>query len=188
MDARRQTNGKPLDDDFPAFYAERSRGLLLFFARRTFDAESAFDLTAETFAQALSSKRHYRGTTDEEAAAWLYGIARHVLLRFFRKGKAERRALALLGVELPTVTEDQIERIEQLADLEVLRLDMADALKDLNEDQRHALELRVVRELSYAEVAMQLEISEESARARVSRGLRALAERFDRSTFQEEAP
>lgn len=65
---------------------------------------------------------------------------------------------------------------------------MADALQDLNEDQRHALELRVARELSYAEVATQLEISEESARARVSRGLRALAERFDRSAFQEEAP
>jgi RNA polymerase sigma-70 factor (ECF subfamily) len=37
-----------------------------------------------------------------------------------------------------------------------------------------AIELRIVRELPYPEVAAELGVSEQTARARVSRGLRAL--------------
>jgi DNA-directed RNA polymerase specialized sigma24 family protein len=39
---------------FTDFYAAHSPQLLVFFVRRTFDVEAARDLTAETFAQALS--------------------------------------------------------------------------------------------------------------------------------------
>jgi predicted DNA-binding protein (UPF0251 family) len=45
----------------------------------------------------------------------------------------------------------------------------------LSVEQRDALRLRVVEERSYAEVALLLGVSEQAARARVSRGLRALA-------------
>ena len=36
----------------------------------------ALDLTAETFAQAFEGRRRCRASTDEEVAAWLFGIAR----------------------------------------------------------------------------------------------------------------
>jgi len=51
----------------------------------------------------------------------------------------------------------------------------AHALAALPEEQRRAVELRVVQEHGYAEIATMLGISEQNARARVSRGLRALA-------------
>jgi RNA polymerase sigma-70 factor (ECF subfamily) len=41
--------------------------------------------------------------------------------------------------------------------------------------QRDALQLRVVEEQSYQQVAAALGVSEQTARARVSRGLRSLA-------------
>ncbi len=44
----------------------------MFLARRTADPEVALDLWGETFAQAVAGRRRYRGTTDEEAAGWLY--------------------------------------------------------------------------------------------------------------------
>jgi len=44
----------------------------------------------------------------------------------------------------------------------------------LNAGQRQAVQLRVVEERPYDEVALALGISEQTARARVSRGLRAL--------------
>ena len=46
----------------------------------------------------------------------------------------------------------------------------------LSFDQREALELRIVKELPYPEVAIALGVSEQTARARVSRALRALRE------------
>jgi DNA-directed RNA polymerase specialized sigma24 family protein len=49
-------------------------GLLGFFCRHTRDAELAADLTAETFAAALGTRRRFRPEAGS-ATAWLYGIA-----------------------------------------------------------------------------------------------------------------
>ena len=54
----------------------------------------------ETFAQAFANRARYRGREDREALAWIYGIARHELSMYFRRGVVERRALARLGVAI----------------------------------------------------------------------------------------
>jgi DNA-directed RNA polymerase specialized sigma24 family protein len=43
---------------FGVFYDRHVKALLGYFARRTFDAEEAADLTAETFASALADELH----------------------------------------------------------------------------------------------------------------------------------
>jgi RNA polymerase sigma factor (sigma-70 family) len=160
-------------------YESHSRPLLGYFARRVFDAETARDLVAETFAQALLAQRRYRGSTDAEAEAWIYTIARRQFSRYVRKGQAERRAVRKLGVDLPPLTDEDVLRIEELAGTEGLRVAIAEALEQLGQDHREAVELRVVRELPYPEVAARLGISEQTARARVSRALRRLGEILD---------
>ena len=164
---------------FTDFYAAHSRQLLVFFARRTFDVEAARDLTAETFAQAFEHRSRFRGHTDAEAGAWLYGIARHQLSRYARKGVVERKAVNRLGIRLPTVTEDDYERIVELAGLTQLRDRVTAAFGELSDDQRDALRLRVIDERPYPEVAQTLGISEQTARARVSKALRRLADAID---------
>jgi DNA-directed RNA polymerase specialized sigma24 family protein len=52
---------------------------------------------------------------------------------------------------------------------------LAGALEDLSPQQRDAVRLRVVDELAYPVVAARLGITEQAARARVSRALRVLA-------------
>ena len=49
----------------------------------------------------------------------------------------------------------------------------------LSEEQREALTLRVIDGRSYREVAVALRCTEETARARVSRGLKRLARSLD---------
>jgi RNA polymerase sigma-70 factor (ECF subfamily) len=161
---------------FTDVYADLSRGVLVFFARRTFDVEVARDLTAETFAQAFEHRRRYRGSTDEQATGWLFGIARNQLGHYVRRGVVARRSVQRLGIRVPEVAEDDYERIVQLAGLAELRERMAVAFDDLSPDQRDALRLRVVDERSYDEVAAALGVSEQTARARVSRALRRLAD------------
>ena len=100
-----KTAARPSLDDptgFDAAYRAHSKAILVFLARRTYDPETALDLTAETFARAYAGRRRFRGTTDDELAAWLFAIARHVLARFLRRGVAERRALTRLGISEPT--------------------------------------------------------------------------------------
>jgi RNA polymerase sigma-70 factor, ECF subfamily len=172
--------------DFSAFYAEHAERVLVFHARRCLDADLAVDLMAETFAQALASRRRFRGTTDAEAAAWLFGIARNQLANFFRRGRAERMALRRLGIQVPDVAEDDLERIEALADFDAMRGQLADQLDGLSAEQRTALRMRIVDELEYSEVARRLQVSEEAARARVSRGLRQLANALEQSALDSE--
>jgi RNA polymerase sigma-70 factor (ECF subfamily) len=167
----------PLDADAIAdLYAAHARGLVAYFARRTFDVQVATELMAETFAAAVADRAKFRGG---DAAAWLYGIARHQLLQWYRRAKVERRALARLGLDPPGLTDDEYERIEELSGLADLRAQLADRLAALPEDRRLALRLRVVEERGYAEVAAALGIDEQTARARVSRALRSLAAQLE---------
>ena len=158
-----------------ALYRSQAQRLLVFFARRTYDPQLAMDLIGETFARALERGGGFRGDSEEEAASWLWGIARHVLSDALRRGRAERRAIRRLGVQVPLLSSDEQAEIERHVGLADLRAMVLAALETLAPEQREALHLRVVLELDYASVAEQLGISQQAARARVSRGLRALA-------------
>jgi RNA polymerase sigma factor (sigma-70 family) len=166
-------------DRFRALYAAHADELLRYFARRTLDPQTAIDLVAETFAQAFASRRRFRGGDDAELArAWLYGIAHHLLARYIKRGYAERRALARVGVDPVELSDQSYRRIEELAGAASLREAVAGELARLVPAQREAIALRVVEELPFSEVAARLAISEDTARARVSRGLRALRARL----------
>jgi RNA polymerase sigma-70 factor (ECF subfamily) len=165
-------------DAFAAFYDAYAERILLFLVRRVLDVDTAFDLLSETFATALERRHQFRGSTAEEEQGWLYSIARSELSHFWRDGRVERIALARLGVGVPALSDPEIERIEQLAGINDLVPALQDAMASLPEDQRRAVELRVVEEHGYTEVASILGVSEQTARARVSRGLRALAQRL----------
>ncbi len=159
---------------FAELYAAHQRGLLAFFMRRTFDAEAAVDLVGETFAQAFTGRRRFRGTTVESEVALLYTVARRLLARYYKRGRAERAALARLGVARPDLDDESLARIEELAGVATMRGLIAEQLRALPAEHRAALTLRIVEERDYDDVAARLGVSEQTARARVSRALRAL--------------
>ena len=150
-------------------YAERTLG---YFVRRTHDAELAADLTAETFAAALTSRRRYRADAGN-ASAWLFGIASKKLVDAQRRGYAEPRARRRLGMARIELTDGDVARIGSLVDAETGTL-----IDVLVPDQRFAVEAHVVEERDYTEIARDLNVSEAVVRKRVSRGLAALRHRM----------
>lgn len=173
-------------DAFVRAYETYSRPILVFFIRRVFEAESAMGLTAETFAQAFVARRRFRGKSKPELEAWLFAIARAQLSHYMRRGQAERRAMRRLGIERPALVDEDIERLERLAGTEQLRTLVAESLAELDERQREALRLRVVDDVAYSDIAARLGISEQTARARVSRALRALADAVDQRRIRDD--
>ena len=159
---------------FAVLYVRHAEDLLRYFARRTLDPEAAAELTAETFAQAFASRTTYRDT-GANGVAWIYGIARHQLGRFFRSGRVDRDARRRVGMPERALPPADYERIEDLVDFAPIRGAIEEALLTLRQDQREALRLRVIEELPYEEVARRLACSEQNARQRVSRALRRLA-------------
>jgi RNA polymerase sigma factor (sigma-70 family) len=173
--------GAPTDEEllgsrgreaFGMFYDRHARAVLEYFARRTRDPEAAADLTAETFAAAIVARRRFR-PGPVPASAWLFGIARHKLADFQRRGSAEDRALRRLGVERPPLGEEDAQLVALMADEMSMQL-----LAELPEDERRAIQAHVLEGREYAEIAAAAVISEPAARMRVSRGLGRLRTRM----------
>lgn len=154
-------------------YDRHARGLLGFFSRRTRDPHLALDLLSETFLAAFEHRDRCRAGSDGEAAAWLYRIAANRLAAHYRRGAIERRATERFAAALRAPTAEELSVIERLADAEEGGA-LTDALAGLPEDQRAAIQARVLDERSYDSVSRELGVSQQAARARVSRGLRAL--------------
>ena len=158
------TAGGP--DGFSAFYRRHVDSILRYYARSTGSPEVAADLTAETFAAALEAKRRFT-PGGPPANAWLFGIASKKLADYHRRGYAENRARRRLGMERVAPSDEDLHRIEWLADdVEVMSL-----VDELPRDQRRAVTARVVHERGYGDIAHELQISPAGVRKRVSRGL-----------------
>jgi RNA polymerase sigma factor (sigma-70 family) len=165
-------------DAFRQLYDRYAEPVNAFLLRRTSDREAALDLTAETFAQAWISRHSFTDQRGGAAGPWLFGIARNVLSRSARERRMLREASQALRLTTgrASVVPDQswVEGLE--ADLEL-------ALTSLPDSLRRAVELRVLADQSYDEVADQLDCSPAAARIRVSRGLTRM-----RSTLQTQSP
>ena len=166
--------GQPHETAFLRLYDAEAVSLLAFFARRTFDAEVAAELTAETWAAAYAGWPRFRDR-GAGAAPWLFRIARRQLGRYYRTGRVQARARRRLGLPDRTITSGDLERVEELIDFEQLGRAVARGLANLSAGEREAITLRVVEDRDYPDVAARLRCSEQAARARVSRALRHLA-------------
>jgi RNA polymerase sigma-70 factor (ECF subfamily) len=160
-------------DAFAELYRRHSRAIASWFAART-PARIAGELTAETFAQAALSLKRFRDEADGSAAPWLYGIARNVLRRSLERERIESSARRRLGVPIRSY-EGDLDAVDERLDAEQLRPELDAALARLPAGQREAVELRILRALSYDEVAASLGCSEVAARIRVTRALSSLS-------------
>lgn len=161
-------------------YERHSAALLRYFMRRTFDHQLAVDMVGETFAVALESRAKFRGESLDAARSWLYGIGSNLLNDYFRGGQIERRAMERAGMQQILTDDEDVTRIDDLSEVAQLRGVVAEALVQLDDEQREAVRLRVVEQYDYDTVATKLGVSETAARARVSRGLKKLREAIER--------
>ena len=96
-------------------------------------------------------------------------------------GKVEQRARQRLGMPPRALTDEDLERIEEIVEAEQ-GPDVTALVAGLPPYQREALLARIVDERSYAAIARDLRVSEAVVRQRVSRGLSALRARLGDAT------
>jgi RNA polymerase sigma factor (sigma-70 family) len=154
---------------FRELYERYAARIHWFHVRRSRDEDAAYDLAAETFAQAWLARKRFRDEADGSAAPWLFAIARNVVRASVRKRALERSACERLGLQVG----------EASAAPDDSWLDgLDDMLADLPVSQRDAIRLRVFDDLAYDQVATALGTTPEAARVRVHRGLSALRARL----------
>lgn len=172
-------------ESFGVFYRQNAERLYRWLLRETRDAQTAADLTAETFAVALAGLKQFRGGEPGSGVAWLFGIARNQIRRWHHHRRVDANARQRLGMSERAWIPSEVEDIDNRLDAEMLSAELAAAFDDLPVNQREALRLHVLDGWSNAEVAHDLGISEANVRMRVARGLGALRRTF-RPTGTEE--
>jgi RNA polymerase sigma-70 factor (ECF subfamily) len=131
----------------------------------------AADLTAEVFARAWLCRRSFRDQADGSAFPWLCGIAGNVLHDSLRRRRVEDRARRRLGLPVAVAPDPEYEAVERRLSLPEAALR---AIAELPAAERELLDLRVVQERPYWEIAERLRCTPQAARLRVSRALRRL--------------
>ena len=160
---------------FRQLYNRWAEPLLTYFYRRVHDPEVARDLLAETFAVAYEARGRFRDI-GKPGGAWLYGIARRELSRYFRRSSVELLAVRRLGIEVPELDQESAAAIASLEARDADSGRLTDAISQLSVSEREAVELRVIAQLDYREIASRLKCSEGAARTRVHRGMARLSE------------
>ncbi|HEX6327734.1 MAG TPA: sigma-70 family RNA polymerase sigma factor [Jiangellaceae bacterium] len=165
---------------FTSFF-EATYGDLLRFAQRRVHSDHAEDVVAESFLVAWRRLDDLpRGRDD--ARAWLFGIARGVILNVHR-GAERQRALAVRLADVGTGSMAGID-----ADLVARQIDVSRAWQQLSDVHQEALALAVLDGLGAPQAAAVLGISPVAFRLRLSRARRALRQHLDHLPQSSSAP
>ena len=155
------------EERFRALYDLHHRAVLAYFLRRT-DSDSAYEGTEDVY---LVAWRKLEVIPDgDDALAWLYGVARRVLLNQ-RRSSARRVRLThrLRGVQPPTPDEVEPQVIRHFEQQEVIS-----AMAGLSTSDQEVIRLAYWEDLPHAQISDILGCSVGAVDVRLHRAVRRL--------------
>ena len=161
------------EDAFTALYRRRQGPVYRFALQMTGSTAVAEDVTQETFLALILHGTRYdeaRGTV----AAFLYGIARNLVLRRLDRRPGAEMDVVLEGVEECAGPEDLLEDLTRRESIERVR----QAVLSLPPVFREAIVLCDLQDSSYEEAAAVLDCPVGTVRSRLSRGRAMLARKL----------
>lgn len=157
-------------EQFGALYDAYFQKIYNYIFYRTRHRETAEDLVSATFLKAVK----YLGSFDARKgnfSAWIYRIARNTLYDHYR------------GAKIVESLEDHEEEIAGPTNIEKDVLDkqrvgfVKEHFKELSDDQREIISMRIWDQLAYAEIGKILGKSEASCKTTFHRGIEKLKEK-----------
>jgi RNA polymerase sigma-70 factor (ECF subfamily) len=152
-------------DAFPAIVRANYGMLLARAMRRLNDRAAAEDAVQETFLRAFRALPGFGG--DFRLAGWLHRILNNVCAD--ETGRRMRD-----GATFNRLTVEHVPTVDDVADATTGRAEVEHALALIPQSHREALLLREIEGMDYRELAAAAGITEENARARVSRARSAM--------------
>lgn len=155
---------------FAELYRRYVHAVYRYFLARVGNEQDAQDLTAQTFLTVLEAIPNFRG--DSKFSTWLFGIAHHKSVDYFRRQKP---TLSLDSAELlsdPNPPPD--ETVSQSLQVE----DVLRVMKMLTPERAEALALHSFGSLSVEEIARVMQKSESAVRMLIHRAIQDLQQRL----------
>jgi RNA polymerase sigma-70 factor (ECF subfamily) len=135
-----------------------------------FDKVLAEDAVQEAFLRVVRNRDQYK--PSQSFSGWFYAILRNVCIDMLRQRKRHVKAIEKISNwSVPAGNDTQSS----------LGFDVQEVLGCLSASEQSVLNLRIVHDMGFSEIAAALGISKEAAKKRAQRGLRALRERLENS-------
>ena len=147
-------------DSMEQIYLEHARTVYGFLLTRTGNPDLAEDLTQETFYQAVKHVDRYEGKSS--VSTWLCGIAKNLWYGYLKKQKNQT---SLSEAEEIPVDSAETELFRGWENLQVLRM-----IHRLEDPMREVIYLRLIGNLSFAQIGEIMERNENWARVTYYRG------------------
>lgn len=184
--------GLNVETNFRWLFDRHYAQLVRFFRRKGFDPEVCRDLTQDTFVSVYKGLKDLR--QEEQFESWLFAIAHNTWCSLIESRAAQKRSATVLSLEGEGESDDRLPIAARLADpnadpltvaLEKEKLEkLREALVHLPKQMRHCAQLRVVHEMSYAEIAALMGISVNTVKAHLHQAQKALRSQLS-SYFEE---
>ncbi len=161
-------------EDFKPLYERYYKKIFKFIFRKLDNKDETADITSLVFIKALVNINNYQ-TRSLPFSAWLYRIAHNEVMLYFRKVKKERTVY---------ISEEMLFRISEETDehdLEYLKLKLKKIIEHLNAGELEMIELRFYEGLSFYQIGMILNITENNAKVKMHRILEKIRFKIDLS-------
>lgn len=138
------------------------------------------DIVQEVYIKVLKSYENFRGESSEKT--WLFSIARHTTMDYFRKQQRQQNKLANFFNKDQNMAriKDQDPLPEEIAQLNDEMQRIYHLLDQCTLDQKNVLILRYIQSLSIHETAQILEWSESKVKTTQHRAIKKLQQLIDK--------
>ena len=176
-------------DAFEQLLLEHQKNVYNLCYRMAGNPDDAMDLSQETFLRAWRCLDQYQFASA--FSTWLYRLCSNICIDFLRKRRRQQTVPLTFedadGEEQTYAVPDAQPLPEEQVELKLTREMLAAAMAQLLPEHRAVLQLRVVNEMSYEQIADVLDIQIGTVKSRLSRARNQLKKILERGNLSRRA-
>ena len=176
-------------DAFEQLLLEHQKNVYNLCYRMAGNPDDAMDLSQETFLRAWRCLDQYQFASA--FSTWLYRLCSNICIDFLRRRRRQQTVPLTFedadGEEQTYAVPDAQPLPEEQVDLKLTRETLAAAMAQLLPEHRAVLQLRVVNEMSYEQIADVLDIQIGTVKSRLSRARNQLKKILERGNLSRRA-
>ena len=176
-------------DAFEQLLLEHQKNVYNLCYRMAGNPDDAMDLSQETFLRAWRCLDQYQFASA--FSAWLYRLCSNICIDFLRRRRRQQTVPLTFedadGEEQTYAVPDVQPLPEEQVELKLTRETLAAAMAQLLPEHRAVLQLRVVNEMSYEQIADVLDIQIGTVKPRLSRARNQLKKILERGNLSRRA-
>ena len=176
-------------DAFEQLLLEHQKNVYNLCYRMAGNPDDAMDLSQETFLRAWRCLDQYQFASA--FSTWLYRLCSNICIDFLRRRRRQQTVPLTFedadGEEQTYAVPDAQPLPEEQVELKLTRETLAAAMAQLLPEHRAVLQLRVVNEMSYEQIADVLDIQIGTVKSRLSRARNQLKKRLERGNLSRRA-